>query len=208
MKTIEDIQLLGGHPALDFINILDWRGSNRPIEYLNSYEDLVLWCRRKGILNQTEAGNLLRKASDERALAERIRKRAIKLREVLNRIFYSTIQGDDPDPKDMSLFNKALSRTMGQSRLIRVDGVYIWGTNGDKALLDWILNPIIRSAAELLVSKDLDRVKICQGAQCGWFFLDTSRNRSRRWCDMKNCGNRAKAIRFYNRTRKKEINTD
>jgi predicted RNA-binding Zn ribbon-like protein len=65
------------------------------------------------------------------------------------------------------------------------------------AKLDWILNPLIRSAADLLVSDELKRVKRCGDPACGWLFLDTSRNKSRRWCDMSDCGNRAKASRFY-----------
>jgi predicted RNA-binding Zn ribbon-like protein len=62
-----------------------------------------------------------------------------------------------------------------------------------------MLAPIVKSAADLLLSDMLDRVKQCEGDPCGWLFLDTSRNRSRRWCSMEDCGNRAKARRFYQR---------
>jgi predicted RNA-binding Zn ribbon-like protein len=63
--------------------------------------------------------------------------------------------------------------------------------------MDWVLNPVIRSAADLLVSVDLKKLKFCSDPMCRWLFLDISRNQSRRWCDMKDCGNRAKAKRFY-----------
>lgn len=66
--------------------------------------------------------------------------------------------------------------------------------------------PIVYSAAKLLASSGLDRVRQCAGDDCGWLFLDTSRNHSRRWCDMADCGNRAKARRHYRRTRS-EANT-
>jgi predicted RNA-binding Zn ribbon-like protein len=73
---------------------------------------------------------------------------------------------------------------------------------GNKAKLDWILCPVIRSAAELLVSEKFRRVKKCADPICGWLFLDISRNRSRRWCDMRDCGNRAKASRYYKKKKK------
>jgi predicted RNA-binding Zn ribbon-like protein len=68
--------------------------------------------------------------------------------------------------------------------------------------LEWILNPIIHSAADLMISQELRKVKKCSDPVCGWLFLDISRNQSRRWCDMQDCGNRAKASRFY---QKKQI---
>jgi len=78
-----------------------------------------------------------------------------------------------------------------------LDYGYAWDTNGDKSRLDWILNPVIRSAAEVLVSDDLQNIKSCADPACGWLFLDVSRNKRRRWCDIQDCGNRAKASHFY-----------
>jgi predicted RNA-binding Zn ribbon-like protein len=62
-----------------------------------------------------------------------------------------------------------------------------------------MLWPIVDAAADLLVRGEPERIKTCGSATCGWLFLDLSRNRSRRWCDMKDCGNRAKARRHYAR---------
>jgi predicted RNA-binding Zn ribbon-like protein len=93
---------------------------------------------------------------------------------------------------------------MARSRLIPIKNGFTWDTNGKKDELDWMLKPVVRSAAELLTSDELTRVKECADDKgCGWLFLDKSRNRSRRWCDMKDCGNRAKAKRFYERKQKK-----
>ena len=65
--------------------------------------------------------------------------------------------------------------------------------------VDSILWPIAQSAADLLTSPDLAAVRMCEAPDCAWLFLDQSRNRSRRWCDMKVCGNRQKARRHYQR---------
>jgi predicted RNA-binding Zn ribbon-like protein len=61
--------------------------------------------------------------------------------------------------------------------------------------------PIVLAAAELLTSAGRARVRECAAHGCGWLFLDTSRSQRRRWCTMASCGNRAKARRFYERTR-------
>src|ERR671930_579256 len=72
--------------------------------------------------------------------------------------------------------------------------------NGFAWVADDVLAPVVWSAAELLTSGPLERVRECPGDDtCGWLFLDTSRNGSRRWCDMRTCGNRAKARRYYRR---------
>ena len=68
--------------------------------------------------------------------------------------------------------------------------------------LDRPLWPVARTAADLLTSGRLDRVRECPGADgCGWLFYDTSKNGSRRWCSMEGCGNVAKARRLYARRR-------
>jgi predicted RNA-binding Zn ribbon-like protein len=43
------------------------------------------------------------------------------------------------------------------------------------------------------------RIGICEGGLCGWLFLDESRGKRRRWCDMNDCGGRAKARRYYDK---------
>ena len=202
-KTICDLKRLGGRLCLDFINTLDWRGARQPVEYMHSYEDLALWSRCAGVAGESEVAALLQTARADAAKADRIVKGAVKLRETLHRIFYAIIQGRAPAPGDLTAFNTSLSKTMKHSRIVAVKDGYMWDSNHDKGALDWVLNPVIRSAADLLVSSDeLKRVKTCLDTACGWLFLDTSRNQSRRWCDMKDCGNRAKASRFYQKRRR------
>ncbi|MGQ9734572.1 MAG: CGNR zinc finger domain-containing protein [Candidatus Bipolaricaulia bacterium] len=60
---------------------------------------------------------------------------------------------------------------------------------------------LARSATEIPILEDLQRVGECADPRCGWLFLDRSRNRTRRWCDMKGCGNRAKVRRYYEQRR-------
>jgi len=136
--------------------------------------------------------------------AEKVLKCAIELREIIYRIFSTVAAGDLPKGGDLSTLNRHLAKTMAQSRIIPIKDGFTWDINGNRDELDWMLKPIVRSAAGLLTSDELDRVKECADDKgCGWLFLDRSKNRSRRWCDMKDCGNRAKAKRFYERKQKK-----
>jgi predicted RNA-binding Zn ribbon-like protein len=75
-------------------------------------------------------------------------------------------------------------------------GGFEWKWAGDEDALDRMVWPVARSAADVLVSDEGSRVRRCAGESCHWFFLDSGRNRSRRWCDMRDCGNRAKARRL------------
>jgi predicted RNA-binding Zn ribbon-like protein len=196
-RNAGNLKLLGGRLCLDFINTLDWRGTKNPVEFLNTYTDLVTWSRHVGICTPAETRRLNEMARNCQTEARRVCNRAIELRETTYRIFAAISRNHNPAPKDLAGFNKYLSASMQASQITRTIDGYGWDTTGDKARLDWIFNPVIRSAADVLVSDDIQNIKACADEACGWLFLDSSRNKRRRWCDMQDCGNRAKASRFY-----------
>ncbi|UCD78679.1 MAG: CGNR zinc finger domain-containing protein [Desulfobacterales bacterium] len=199
------LKLLGGRLCLDFVNTLDWRGTDTPQEFLNTFDDLVIWCRHVGITNKEETRLLYRLAEQSVSNARKVLNRAISLREAIYRLFSASIAGRDPVEEDLNFFNENLSLSMKDSKITRTDDGYRWDNIGNKTQLDWILNPIIRSAFDILVSDELKKVKACADQACGWLFIDVSRNQSRRWCDMKDCGNRAKASRFYKRKQSDDL---
>jgi predicted RNA-binding Zn ribbon-like protein len=196
-KQAGNLSLLGGRPCLDFVNTLDWRGADQPVEYLHTYQDLVDWSRHAGTISAKEANTMLQRSQKRPSKQTKVLGKAIKLRETIYRIFSSLSDSRPAANKDLAAFNKFLSQTMKNSQIIIAKGGYRWDSKGEMAKLGWILNPLIRSAADLLVSDELNRVKKCGDPACGYLFLDTSRNKSRRWCIMSDCGNRAKASRFY-----------
>jgi predicted RNA-binding Zn ribbon-like protein len=196
-KHAGNLSLLGGRPCLDFVNTLDWRGTDHPVEFLHSYHDLVVWSRHAGTISDQEAHQLSQKAKIEPSLAAAVLQNAIELRETICRIFASIAEGLPVAEADLTIFNRHLGATMQSSKIIQHKQDFVWNTVGDSGKLERILHPLVRSAADLLVSAERKRVKKCGDPACGWLFLDISRNRSRRWCDMRDCGNRAKASRFY-----------
>jgi predicted RNA-binding Zn ribbon-like protein len=191
------VKLLKYRLCIDFVNTLDWRGREVPGEHLKTYNDLIKWSRHAGIITPQDANKLFQKANQHPAAGKRVLNNAVDLRETIYRIFAAIIKSQKPAKEDLTAFNSYLAKTMLLSQIIETKDGFDWDSNGDKSKMDWVLNPIIRSAADLLVSNELKKIKSCSDPKCGWLFLDISRNQSRRWCDMKDCGNRAKASRFY-----------
>jgi len=195
-------KLVAGALCLDFANTADWHASTRPHESLKSYEDLIAWCRRADLLDTARAARLLREARRRPAAAQATLRRAIGLREAIYQIIVKLLRGSPPDPADLAAFNRALASAVRRSRVVPGRGGLLWTWTGDDRALDAMLWPIVESAAELLTSERRSRIGQCADDRgCGWLFLDTTKNHSRRWCEMGDCGNRAKARRHYLRTR-------
>ena len=195
------IKLSGGALCLDFTNTVHCYGCDDLGEYLNTYQDLVAWSQHVGTITDDEARMLSHRADRQPSEAGNTHKKAIELREAIYRIFTIGLKDQSPAREDLAVFNKYMAETMMGSRIVKTQDGFYWDMTGNKAKLDWILNPVIRSAADLLVSEGFRRIKKCADRTCGWLFLDISRNRSRRWCDMADCGNRAKASRFYKKNK-------
>jgi predicted RNA-binding Zn ribbon-like protein len=198
--------LAGGQLCLDFINTVDWRLRDPPTELLTSYADLVAWGRYVdalygNVLPGREAKELLRVASRRPELARATLSEALALREALYRLFRTLARQTAPSPADLAVLNAALEHAMAHTRIAATDAGYAWDWERDEGALDRMLWPVVRSAADVLTAEDLSRLRECEGEGCGWLFYDASKNRSRRWCAMRGCGNRAKARRHYQRTR-------
>ena len=191
----------GFEPCLDFVNTVEGRSSASPRERLASYADLLDWARQARLLGEGQARALAREARGQPRQAEAALARGRALREALFGIFSAAAGGRDPAAADLGALNEALSRALARRRLRVERGRAGWAWDEDAAALDRPLWPVAVAAAELLVSPALARVRQCASGGCAWLFLDHSRNRSRRWCDMAVCGNRDKARRHRARGR-------
>ena len=195
-----DFDLDAGRLCLDFANTADWHASAQPTETLESYYDLVRWGWAANCLNELEARELEAAATENPQSADKVYERAIELREAIYRIFSQTAMRASPAQEDLDVLNAALREAMPHLQLS--GPVYGYRLEWDKTegALDRMLWPVVRSAVDVLISDDLSRVGECADERgCGFLFYDTSRNRSRRWCSMDSCGNRAKAMRHYER---------
>ncbi len=191
----------GGFLCLDFANTLRHRLTAQPAELLTSYSDLVSWGRAAGVLEEREGRQLLREAARRPEQAQTVLVRAVALREAIHRIFSAAAGGHRPGREDLTALNATLGEAMGVLRLVPKGADFDWGWAADEPVLERPLWPVVRSAAALLTSSELGAVRACAAPGCAWLFMDRSKNRSRRWCDMRICGNRAKARRHYRRRR-------
>jgi predicted RNA-binding Zn ribbon-like protein len=198
----------GGVPCLEFVNTLAWRLTDRPVEYLGSYEDLLAWGRQAGLLAPDETEALSGRAATHPEEARGTLSRAVALREAVHRVLSAAIAGESQDESDLSALNRELSRALSRLHVVpAASDVYVWawdrgGEDGGGPPLERPLWPVVRSAAELLTSPKLGRVKVCGGEGCGWIFLDESRNASRRWCESRDCGNRERVRQYLARKKR------
>jgi predicted RNA-binding Zn ribbon-like protein len=191
-------ELSGGALCLDFANT--WGDRERPEEdKLRVYPDLLAFARQTGTLTAGEAARLVGRAGREPREAAAAVARALKLRETLYRIFSAGAAGRGPEAADLERLNAAMPETLSHLRLESRGAELVWAWAAEDDPLEAPLWPVVRSAAELLTSEERQWVRECGGSACNWLFLDHSRNRSRRWCSMETCGNRAKAQRHYRR---------
>ena len=192
-------QLLAGNLCLDFANTADWHESEQPVELLTSFGDLLIWGRDAGVLDDGDVARLMRAAEYQPEAAIAVYERAIELRETIFRIFRLVARQQPATPDDLKLLNDEVTLAHRHRALVPQADGYGWAWIGQDVALDRVLWEVAQSASDLLTSEGLARVRQCAGDPCGWLFFDTSRNRSRRWCNMEGCGNRAKARRYYER---------
>jgi predicted RNA-binding Zn ribbon-like protein len=190
-----ELDLRGGHLAIDLVNTVAWRGdARRRTEYLLDYPDLVAWARHAGVLSPREARALVdRGVADEDAAAKTLR-RTRQLREALHSTWTRCGSTRDAD-KIVDAYRAALRAR----RLAIEEDIASWH---DSPLR--VQTPLYRLAVEsvtVLTAVPFSRIKRCGDSACGWLFLDTSHRQNRRWCSTADCGNRARVRSFYRRTR-------
>jgi predicted RNA-binding Zn ribbon-like protein len=195
-------ELIAGNVCLDFINTLDDRPNDKPKELLKNYYDLAGFGEDTGILAPEELDFFFERVHLAPKEAEEALRRAINLRESLFAIFSALTSGQKaPQPAldrlNANLHDAAIHSRLVQSKSPQGKGRLEWRFDAMTSSFYAMTWPIARAAADLLASSDVALVRACSSPTCRWFFLDTSKNHHRRWCSMKQCGNRAKVRKFY-----------
>ncbi|HEX7029603.1 MAG TPA: ABATE domain-containing protein [Gammaproteobacteria bacterium] len=199
-RKLEDIEIVGGHVAVDFVNTVSSWNSDMPGDYLGDFDDFLQWNEMAGLMGPNSLRNL--RATDERDQALAIAE-VRRLRQSLHEILVARATGRPLPRGALEHLNDVIRKTAAWRRLAADEDTdyrdicCLWDFSGAPAIA--ALGPVAWKAAELLELGDLERLKECPGENCGWLFLDTSKNRSRQWCSMKTCGNTAKVRRFRER---------
>jgi predicted RNA-binding Zn ribbon-like protein len=188
----------GGHLALDFANTLQGRYDELPDDLLRHYTDLLMFARESGQIDAAASDRLRTLAETHPEQAAQAHAAASALREAIFAIFSSLAAEQSPPTGPLATLNASLASSLPHGRVARdiTNDRWLWvwdEAHDDLARPIW---PIAREAAELLLHGPLDRLRECAAHDCGWLFIDTTRNRARRWCSMQTCGNRAKVQQY------------
>jgi predicted RNA-binding Zn ribbon-like protein len=181
--------------CLAFVNTLSARPTAAPTERLASYDALLAWATEAGVIRAEDAAELTGRARRRAAEADTVVARARELRELLHAVLVAAERGRAPAPLVLDRLAAYLAGWYSRGRLVSQGGTLQW-VYGGAGELDRVLWELARSATRLIASPALTKVRPCAADDCGWWFVDETKNHSRRWCDMKICGNRAKARRF------------
>lgn len=188
--------LLGGALCLDFINTIGWRGDpTRTIEFLPSYSELVLWALGSGVIDRQKSLHLIDEGMKNPVTSTATLQLAKELRVELESAFDPNLQQSTNLP-----IATAIVRSVGEfDTLVEGVGRLRWTSTATGSDISLPLLPVAISALELATSRKIEMVKRCADDDCAWLFIDDTRNHSRRWCSMEDCGNRAKAGAHYAR---------
>lgn len=188
-------QLIAGDPALDLVNTLDWRfRDSGPEERIANYDSLLQFAEQTGVLMSKPAKTLRRGTSPY--AGSHVVEEARGLREALSDLLYSGLEGRNSSTASLKKLERLFREAREQTRLMR-DGTRLkWEWAGAETKPEFPLWLLTRAASRLLLSENVQQVRACANAECRWLFMDTSKNHTRRWCDMKLCGNRMKARRY------------
>ncbi|MEM7224711.1 MAG: ABATE domain-containing protein [Pseudomonadota bacterium] len=200
---IDQIELIGGHPALDFVNTVEARGSEAPLNYLADFDSLARWSLRAGLLPPAACKSALRQAASDPQAASGAWRDAMALRDSLSAIFRAVADGAPPPEPATVQLNETLKKAFDRRQLApTAAGAWRWSWQADdQALASPALEIALGAAALLTDESSLRRVRVCANGPCDWIFLDSSRNGKRRWCRMSVCGNVSKVRRFRQRLR-------
>ncbi len=177
---IDKMEFRGGRLCLDFVNTANWAAETPIDDRLTDAGALAIWLERQrlGLLDDPDGDLGLLK----------------QLRQII-RLFF-TEPGSATDD-DTASFNAARAHSAAVEMAA--------GTASLKSpvTVDAVARVVADSAAQLLLTNPGTRIKMCPGERCGWLFYDDSPTNRRRWCSMADCGNKAKAKKFYHANKKR-----
>lgn len=187
-------KLVGGESSLDLINTVSWPGTDREHDWFDRVANVGRWAVAVGLIDAAGQARI------DRALAQDPDRGAAqlavvrRLRGALRDVLRPLASGETPGAEPLRRLDRYLHEAFRRRRL---DPETLRWTWPPPATLEEVMAPVAWNAGEVLTGVDRRRLGRCPA--CDWLFHDTTRNRSRRWCDMGDCGSRDKALRYYHR---------
>jgi predicted RNA-binding Zn ribbon-like protein len=191
-----NLHRVGGHLALDLANTISWRGTEREVDHLATFEALHLWALHSGVIRPDVAERLRTSRPDARTQGLSA---VHALRRAIMGCGAALAAGARPTPKDLATIVAAAREALSGARLNAEPGANLRLAFEGHSVQEMVLGPIAWAAFDLFRTGPINRLRCCPPSDCGWLFLDTTKNGTRRWCSMETCGTRAKNQRRAHR---------
>lgn len=197
-----EFEFIGGDPLMDFHNTIAWPRGRKSNERLRDILDFIRWAEATAVITAREARRLRSVATRNYSRASTLVADARLMRDVFHQLLMSVVDETTPDAQALDELNRRQIKAIRVFELKWHDGRIQRVPRVDPDMTT-ILDRVVWRAGELLGSSDVKRLRRCANPNCGWLFLDRSKNGTRRWCSMRECGDRAKSKRYYQRERQK-----
>ena len=191
--VFRELFLIGGHPALDFLNTVKYRGAADPQDKLASIADIIAWGQIVGLLTAGETKRLSRQTKDIKG-ATRAHREICVFREQLRILFESTSPKDAKTARAVSRVEAEISALRPVATIDQKSGVL--SRHIEVNTLNDLKARIVAAVAEVLSARADLKIKACNGFNCDWLFIDRTKAGRRQWCDTRTCGNNARVRRF------------
>jgi predicted RNA-binding Zn ribbon-like protein len=207
-------RIVGGHPALDLVNTVTprLRGGAAEHDYLTSPADLLAWSRRIDLVDDRDLGaveGIWRMAPE---LAEKALRATLEIREATYDVLAPRAAGVVTGPGLERSLGAAFELLMLRWSAAAARSMLVPGAGSSPGVAELVVGTspaqlipdrLVVAAVELVRTVDVRQLRACpvEEGGCGWLFLDRSRNGSRRWCAMEDCGTRAKIRKLGERRR-------
>lgn len=193
MEHWTEAAFVGGHPALDFLNTVDDHGKTRTTSRIADWESFVGWSQASGLFSECELHALATMGGRDKRRAKLAE--IHNLREIAHAVLSAIAARTDPPKMELKTLEDSIKSALARASLTGRSNGFEWSARTDNP--HWMIDAFGLSVENLLRTADLER--ICECGRCTWLFIDRGRGAGRRWCDMRTCGNRAKAEAFRKR---------
>ena len=195
-EVVLPFKYVGGDPAIDLVNTVDWTRHGLQDERLGDYQRLTRWAEGSGVVSPQLAAKLRRKAAGHPQEAGTVYRAALRAREIFRRLLVELAEGS-ASAETVADFNRILAPVLQHLRVRPLGNAphLQLGWEAEENRLESVLWPVLWSAASLISSPEASQIRVCGGEDCGWMYVDRSRNGLRRWCQMESCGTREKTRR-------------
>lgn len=178
---------VGGNVALDFINTDLFSRADRSTDVLRSVEEFLAWSEHAGVASASSVPAEWSRTQEQAFLGE-----AVDVRAAIRMVVEAIAEQRDVDPVALTTLRSAYAGAVNRA-VPTLDGgglSWTWESTSPRGAL----SVLVGAAVDLLRHAGVDRLKACPS--CGFVFLDTTRNGSRRWCSMEDCGTQVKMRRY------------